>query len=132
MAGCRVEHIGIIVDDLDASLRLFEDLFGLRAGKVQEMDEVGLRVARLDAENIHIELIQYTSAAESLGRRTMGSVRGYNHISVEVKDMSSALKEWSSKGVRVMEGFPRPGSHGRVAFFDPETTDGLLLEVCET
>ncbi len=132
MAGCRVEHIGIIVDDLDGSLRLFEDLFGLRADKVQEMDEVGLRVARLNAENIRIELIQYTSAGESLGRRTMGSVRGYNHISVEVKDMTSALKEWSSKGVRVMEGFPRPGSHGRVAFFDPETTDGLLLEVCET
>jgi len=132
MAGCRVEHIGIIVDDLDGSLRLFEDLFGLRAARVQEMDEVGLRVARLDADNVHIELIQYTSTGESFGRRTMGSVPGYNHISVEVEDMSEALKEWSSKGVRVMEGFPRPGSHGRVAFFEPDSTGGLLLEACET
>ena len=131
MNGCRVEHIGIIVEDLDRSLELFETLFGLEASAVMDMEEVGLRVARLEAENIRIELIQYTSAGESFGRRVMGSGTGYNHISLEVEDMTSALGAWSAKGVRVMEGFPRPGSHGRVAFFDPDSTGGLLLEVCE-
>jgi len=131
VAGCRVEHIGVIVEDLDRSLELFESLFGLKAAGVQEMDEVGLRVARLEAENIRIELVQYTSAQESFGRRVMGSDTGYNHISVEVEDMEAALARWASRGVRVMEGFPRPGSHGRVAFFEPESTGGLLLEVCE-
>lgn len=131
MAECRVEHIGIIVEDLDRSLELFETLFGLKAAGIQEMDEVGLRVARLEAENIRIELIQYTSAEESFGRRVMGSDTGYNHLSVEVEDMEAALARWASRGVRVMEGFPRPGSHGRVAFFEPESTGGILVEVCE-
>jgi len=131
VAECRVEHIGIIVEDLDRSLELFETLFGLKAAGIQEMDEVGLRVARLEAENIRIELIQYTSAEESFGRRVMGSDTGYNHLSVEVEDMEAALARWASRGVRVMEGFPRPGSHGRVAFFEPESTGGILVEVCE-
>jgi len=45
--------------------------------------------------------------------------------------MKAALEAWSARGARVMDGFPRPGSHGRVAFFEPESTGGLLLEICE-
>ncbi len=131
MGGCRVEHIGIVVEDLERSLLLFEDLLGLEAAEVKEMEEVGLRVASLQAENIRIELLQYTSGGGDFGRRVMGSRAGYNHIAVEIEDMASVLDRWTSAGARVMEGFPRPGSHGKVAFFESDSTEGLLLEVCE-
>ncbi len=131
MAGCRVEHIGIIVEDLDRGVELFSNLLGLEAGAVREMAEVGMRVASLQAENIRIELIQYTDGGDGFGRRVMGSATGYNHISIRVDEMDDALRIWTAGGARVMEGFPRPGSHGRVAFFKPDSTEGLLLEVCE-
>jgi len=131
MGGCRVEHIGILVEDLDRSLGVFERLLGLGAAEVKDMPDVGMRVASLRAENIRIELIQYTSETGGFGRKVMGSAAGYNHIAVEVDDLGPALKEWEAGGVQVMEGFPRDGSHGRVAFFEPSTTEGLLLEVCE-
>ena len=131
MPGCIVEHIGIVVKDLDQSLGLFEKLTGARRGGVREMPEVGMRVASLEADNIRIELIQYTTGSDGFGKKVMGAAPGYNHISIQVVNMKAALEAWSARGARVMDGFPRPGSHGRVAFFEPESTGGLLLEICE-
>jgi methylmalonyl-CoA epimerase len=131
MGSCRIEHIGIVVEDLERSLELFEALLGLEAAGVQEMQEVGLRVASLQAENIRIELLQYTSGGSDFGRRVMGSRTGYNHIAVQVDEMGPVLEHWTSAGARIQDGFPRAGSHGRVAFFERNSTGGLLLELCE-
>ena len=68
MGSCRIEHIGIVVEDLERSLALFEGLLGLKAAGVKEMAEVGLRVASLQAENIRIELLQDTSGGSDFGR----------------------------------------------------------------
>lgn len=131
MRGCRVEHIGIVVEDLDRSAALLAGLLGIEAGPVQDMPEAGMRAVSLQAENIRLELIQYTDAGEGVGRRVMGSATGYNHVSLEVAEMDRALDAWASRGARVMDGFPRAGTHGRVAFFEPASTGGLLLEICE-
>ena len=125
-----VDHLGIIVDNLDQAIELFERMFDLKPSKIKEMADVGLRIARLKAENIDIELIQYTSE-ENFGKRVMGLEKGVNHISINVEDMDAVLRDLEEKGIKTKEGFPRAGSHGLVAFFEPDTTEGILLEVCE-
>ena len=127
----QVDHVGIIVDDLDRSVAWFHRVFGLRPSKIQEMAGVGLKVARLEAENIHIELIQYSGPEESFGKKVMGKKTGLNHISFRVNDLETSLEALEGQGIRAMEGFPRLGSQGPVAFFRPETTEGILLEICE-
>lgn len=34
-------------------------------------------------------------------------------------------------GSKLIEGSPRSGAHGRIVFFHPETTEGVLMEICE-
>jgi methylmalonyl-CoA/ethylmalonyl-CoA epimerase len=126
-----IDHIGIIVEDLDESLGLFERLFDMKPTKIAHMPEAGLKIAHLRARNVGIELLQYTSDEEGIGRVAMGPGKGINHISIPVEDMTFALQDFQEKGIKVVEGFPRPGSHGQVAFFIPETTQGILLEICE-
>ena len=127
-----IDHIGIIVDDLDKAIEMFEHLFQIKPTKVTELADAGLKIAHLEARNIGIELIQYAGGDEGFGRRVMGPGRGVNHMSIQVEDTDSAVKDLQDKGLRVMEGFPRTGSHGRVAFFEPETTRDILLEICES
>jgi methylmalonyl-CoA epimerase len=124
-----VDHIGIIVESLDRSIALFESLFGLRPSKIKDLPEAGLKVAHLQAQNVEIELIQYTGE-NTFGQKVMGRQRGINHLSVRVQDIRGALKDSAQKGLKVMDGFPRQGSHGQVAFLDPESTQGILLEMC--
>ncbi|MBW1731774.1 MAG: VOC family protein [Deltaproteobacteria bacterium] len=126
-----VDHIGIIVHDLDEALRLFENLFDLKPANVLDMEEVGLRIATLKAANVDLELIQYMDQREGIARRTMGDRKGINHISFRVKDVSASLEQFQQKGAQVLEGFPRQGSHGVVAFFRADSTAQILLEICE-
>lgn len=127
-----VDHIGIIVEDLDKALGLLEGLFQMKPDKVMEMAEVGLRIAHLKAENISIELLQYTGMeGDGIAVRAMGTRNGINHLSLRVGDLDATLKNFQERGINVAEGFPRPGSHGQVAFFQPETTQEILLEICE-
>lgn len=124
-----IDHIGIIVEDLDKAVEMFEHLFQLKTAKITDMSDVGLKIAQMEARNIGIELIQYTG--EGFGRKVMGPQMGINHMSIQVEDTDSVAKDLQDKGLRIMEGFPRAGSHGRVAFFEPETTQDVLLEICE-
>jgi catechol 2,3-dioxygenase-like lactoylglutathione lyase family enzyme len=118
----RVNHIGIIVEDLEESIDLFRKLFNIGAAEIKEIPDAG---------NIDIECIEYLNEKPGLGERVMGRKSGLNHISFEVKDMTNTLEEFQRKGLKVMEGFPRQGSHGQVAFFEPATTGNILLEICE-
>ena len=126
-----IDHIGIIVRDLDHTLALWEKLFALKPTIIHDMPEVGLRIAHLKARNVEIELLQYTSAGEGFGRKVMGSSPGVNHLSVRVERVDDSVQDYERHGVTAQEGFPRQGSHGRIAFFEPETTDGILIEICE-
>ncbi|MBN2123040.1 MAG: VOC family protein [Deltaproteobacteria bacterium] len=129
MSGPFIDHVGIIVEDLHASLGLFERLFGMRPDTVKEMPDAGLKIAHLRAQNVGIELIQYTRKG-CFGEKVMGARKGLNHLSFHVEDIDSSLKDWQEKGIHVMEGFPMQGSQGPVAFFEPETTGEILLELC--
>ena len=54
-----------------------------------------------------------------------------NHICFEVDDLNASIKDFEKNGARLLEGSPMAGAHGRVAFFHPETTEGILIELCE-
>jgi methylmalonyl-CoA epimerase len=124
----RIDHIGIIVADLEQAAARLEVLFGEFSTK--EMPDVGLRVAEFKAANVTIELLQYTGEA-AFARKVMGERLGLNHVSAGVEDINTSLDELKSAGFQPMEGFPRQGAHGRVAFFQPDDVTGLLFEICE-
>ena len=127
----RVDHVGVIVEDLDAAIDMFERLLGLAPSGRRELADVGLRIAEFEAENVAIELIQYTGRGDGFAAGVMGRRAGVNHVSFRVEDVEAAVKELEAGGVKVMAGFPRRGAHGPVAFFEPDTAQGLLFEVCE-
>jgi methylmalonyl-CoA/ethylmalonyl-CoA epimerase len=124
----RVDHIGIIVADLDAAVAKLGVLFG--EAKRKELPDVGLRIAEFHAQNVTIELLEYASNAD-FARRVMGERIGLNHLSLAVRDADRSIDELKRAGFRPMAGFPRQGAHGRVAFFEPESASGLLFEVCQ-
>ena len=126
----KIDHIGIIVADVEAAVRRLKPLFG-DAVEIKELAEVGLRVAEFRAANVTVELLQYTGTNDAFARRVMGERLGLNHVSACVEDVDRALAKLRAAGLQPMEGFPRQGAHGRVAFFEPDATTGLLFEICQ-
>jgi methylmalonyl-CoA epimerase len=125
----HIDHIGIIVADLEQAAAKLRPLFG-EHDAIRELPDAGLRVAEFHAANVVIELLQYTGEA-AFGRGVMGERLGLNHVSARVEDVERSIAELKIAGFTPMAGFPRHGAHGRVAFFEPDAVTGLLFEICQ-
>ena len=125
----RVDHIGVIVADLDTAVEKFSRLLQGLLPVRRDLPEVGLQIAEFHTENLNIELIAYDGTAE-FARQVMGDGVGINHLSIQVENVGDAVAMLLDAGLRVQQGFPRRGAHGTVAFFERDDTTGLLFEVC--
>jgi len=130
VSATHIDHIGIVVADLDQAIERLGPLFG-GSPVVKELAEAGLRVAEFQAANVTVELLQYTGTNDAFARRVMGERLGLNHLSARVENVERSLAELRAAGLHPMEGFPRQGAHGRVAFFEPDAVTGLLFEICQ-
>lgn len=130
MSGTHIDHIGIVVADLDRAVAMMTPLLGV-APVNKSLAEVGLRVAEFRAGNVTVELLQYTGSNDAMARRVMGERVGLNHISLRVANLESSIEALAQRGLAPMQGFPRDGAHGRVAFFEPDPATGVLFEICE-
>ena len=126
----HIGHIGIVVADMDESVALFGRLFGLEPSERRDMPEVGVRIAMFETANVTLELVQHTGEG-GRAREIVGGRVGINHISLDVDHLGDSIAAMEQAGARTKPGFPLQGVHGQVAFFEPETTGGLLLEICQ-
>lgn len=131
MKAPRIDHIGIVVDDLDAAVDALARMLPGAPVVRRSLPDVGLEVAEFAAANVIVELLAYTDRGDGFGREVMGSATGVNHLSLTVADLDAALEALRADGVEPAEGFPRRGAHGRIAFLPRESHTGLLFELCQ-
>ena len=123
-----VEHVGLLVEDLEQALAMFTAAFGVEAPVIKELTPVGLRAAVLKFANVDVELLQYAREDSPL-RPVLGQRTGVNHISVLTEDMEGACRNLERQGVPLAAGFPRQGSRGLIAFNQPGSAQGVLMEL---
>jgi methylmalonyl-CoA epimerase len=129
----KLRHIGIKAENLGRTIEKFKG-FGLPYTELIENKELGLKVAFLPIGDTMIELISQEGLEREddemlrIGREQKGVI---NHLCFEVDNLETTIKDFEKNGAKLIEGCPRKGAHGRVAFFYPETTEGVLIELCE-
>ena len=131
MSGFKIDHLGIIVADLEKAVERFRILTDGEPAYTKHMPEVGLKIATFEAENVSLELVEYTGAEAGFAKQVMGEESGINHISIGVDDLAKAITEFTDAGFEMQDGFPREGAHGQVAFFQRDKNTGVLFEICE-
>lgn len=128
----KMRHIGVIVEDLERAIKRFEG-FGLRCTEVIEREEEGIRIAFFPIGDTLIEFLSFSpdkgwDPMHTVVRSQKGAI---NHLCFEVDNLDASIRDFEKNGAKLVEGSPRAGAHGRVAFFYPETTEGVLIELCE-
>jgi catechol 2,3-dioxygenase-like lactoylglutathione lyase family enzyme len=132
----KLRHIGIIVKDITEAIEPFKKLLDLKEEDISIMPPIGTeaesRFAFIPVGDIELELIQPISDhfKELLGN----PVAGLNHIAFVVNDIKEAVKVLKEKGCRLghvtRDGILDMG-RSKVAYFDPKTTCGILMELVE-
>jgi methylmalonyl-CoA/ethylmalonyl-CoA epimerase len=125
-----IDHIGIAVGDIGASLRFFRDTLGLDVEAPEEVPSQRVRVTFLPAGESSLELLEPTSDESPVARYLAKRGAGMHHLAFRVDDIRASLAELKARGVRLIDETPRPGAHGSlVAFIHPSSTDGVLVEL---
>ena len=127
----RVNHLGVIVDDMDAAVAGFRDKLGLPLEKTEVYAGV-LDIAFLPCGDTQVELIQPRAEDDPAAAYLREHGPGIQHVAFEVDDLEEALAEMGERGVAVIGEAPRPGADGTIiAFLDPRSFGGILVELCQ-
>jgi methylmalonyl-CoA/ethylmalonyl-CoA epimerase len=130
----RVDHIAIIVRNIEQALVFYRDILGIVPGEIQEVPTEQVRIAFLPLggpDGSEIELIEPTSTDSSLSKFLEKRGEGLHHICLEVDDIDTALVEMQEKGTPVLDKQPRIAAEGRAIFIHPKAANGVLLELVE-
>ena len=129
MKPLKINHVAIVVEDIDAALDFWQQTFGLRLDHVEEVPSQKSKVAFLPLGESEIELVQPTTSDSGLANFLEKRGEGMHHICIEVEDIDAALAELKSKGVRLINEVPEELPGRKMAFIHPKAANGVLMEL---
>ncbi|OGO18601.1 MAG: methylmalonyl-CoA epimerase [Chloroflexi bacterium RBG_16_48_8] len=128
----KINHVAIIVDDIEPALRFWRDGLGMKVTHVEDLEEQKAVTAFLPAGEAEIELVKPTGEETGVGRFLKKHGPGLHHICFEVDDIVTYLDHLKGQGVRLINEEPVIGAGGKlVAFIHPQSTHGVLIELYE-
>ena len=128
----RIHHVALVVRDLDASLALYRDIFGLELETVLPIPSDRVTIAFLAVGESKVELVVPTDDTTGVARFLAAKGEGFHHVCFEVDDLAETLTRLAIDGVELIDTAPRKGAEGPVAFLHPRSCHGVLVELIET
>jgi len=129
MKPIKINHVAIVVQDIDAALNFWEQTFGLKLDHVEDVPSQKSKVAFLPLGESEIELVQPTTSDSGLANFLEKRGEGMHHICIEVSDIDATLAELKSKGVRLINDVPEELPGRKMAFIHPKAANGVLVEL---
>ena len=128
----RIDHIGVAVEDLDASLALYEQTYGMKLVHRETVIEQGVEAVLLDVGENHVELLAPLGPDTPVGKFLAKKGPGLHHVAYQTADIDAELARIRDAGLKLIDEQPRVGIRGsRVAFLHPSATGGVLTEIVE-
>ena len=130
MAVKRIDHVAIVVDNIDNALSFWHDALGLDMTHLEEVKEQESIVAFLPTAQSEVELVKPTTETSGVAMYLVKRGPGMHHICFEVDDIEETLAQMKAKGVKLINETPTIGAGGKkIAFVHPSSTNGVLVEL---
>jgi methylmalonyl-CoA/ethylmalonyl-CoA epimerase len=129
----NVEHIGIAVKDLTVSIPLFEQLLNTPCYKTETVESEKVNTAFFKQGTTKIELLESMDAEGVIAKFIAAKGEGVHHIAFEVADIGAEIKRLAEAGFKILNPVAKKGADNKlVCFLHPKTTNGVLVELCQT
>ncbi|MBV9233091.1 MAG: methylmalonyl-CoA epimerase [Candidatus Eremiobacteraeota bacterium] len=127
-----IDHVAIVVKDLDATLRFYTETLGFQELYREVIYDQGVEAVGLKAGDSCVELLLPLDEASPIARYRGDSPTKLHHTAYRVADIEAALRSLKEKNVALIDERPRRGAHGNsIAFLHPKSTGGVLIELCQ-
>jgi methylmalonyl-CoA epimerase len=127
----RIDHIAVVVENLDEALAVYRDALGMTVTGVREMPDQDVKLAFLPAGDSEIELLEPLHADSGIGKYLARRGEGMHHVCLEVDDIDATLADLKARGAQLIDETPKRGAYGRIAFIHPKGAHGVLVELVQ-
>ncbi len=129
----KVEHIGIAVKELAISIPLFEKLLNSQCYKTELVESENVNTAFFKSGDTKIELLESVTNDGVIAKYIEKKGEGMHHIAFEVQDIEAEMQRLKNEGFILLNETPKKGADNKlVCFLHPKTTNGVLIELCQT
>nr|MBN1228298.1 methylmalonyl-CoA epimerase [Anaerolineae bacterium] len=129
----RIDHIAIVVPNIEEALKFYANTLGLELSHVEHVEDQKTIVAFFPTGESEIELVEPTTGESGVARYMEKHGPGIHHICIEVDNLQGMLDLLKAQGVELINETPVIGSGGKkIAFVHPHSTYGVLIELYET
>jgi methylmalonyl-CoA/ethylmalonyl-CoA epimerase len=127
----KVEHIGIAVKTLSASVPLFEQLLDCTCYKQETVSSEQVNTAFFQKGDTKIELLESAAPEGVIAKYIDKKGEGIHHIAFEVADIYAEMERLKAAGFILLNEQPKEGADNKlVCFLHPKSTNGVLIELC--
>lgn len=127
----KVNHVAIVVADIDTALAFWQDALGLKLDHVEDVPSQKSAVAFMPVGDSEVELVKPTTDDSGVAKFLAERGGGMHHLCFEVDDIVGMLAQLKAKGVRLINETPLELPGRKMAFVHPKSTGGVLVELYE-
>jgi len=128
----KVDHVAVVVADMDTALGFWRDALGLPLGGTESVPSEAVDVAFLPVGESRVELLKPTDDASGVAKYLAKRGPGMHHLCLAVTDIDDALAGLRANDIELINETPRTRDDGtRYAFVHPKSTGGVLVELYE-
>lgn len=125
-----IDHIGIAVEDIDETLRIYNEKFEMAIQYREVVESQGVEAVLLEVGDSHVELLKPLGPDTPVGKFIEKRGVGMHHVAYRVDDVQAALDQLKAEGLELIDETPRIGIRGSsVAFVHPASAGGVLTEL---
>jgi len=128
----KIEHIGIAVQDIEASNKIFGKIFGKESYKSESVESESVVTSFFQVGESKIELVTATNQNSPIAKYLDKNRQGMHHIAFDVEDIKAEMKRLKAEGIRTLSDLPNQGADNKlICFLHPKDTNGVLIELCQ-
>ncbi len=132
MNGWTIDHVAIVVADLEATIALYTQQLGFSELYREIVADQGIEAVGIACGDSVIELLRPLDEASPIAKFRGEAATKMHHVAYRVGDIVAELARLKAGGMRLIDETPRKGAHGNtIAFLHPKSTGGVLTELCE-
>lgn len=133
MPPIKINHIAIVVPDVQEALKFWQTALGLPLHHVEHNEGEAVDIAFLPVGEGEVELIAPFTETSGVAKYLAKKGAGLHHLCLEVEDIAAALAQITSAGGELITETPKSRPDGTLyAFVHPKSTGGVLLELYQT
>jgi methylmalonyl-CoA epimerase len=130
--GYSIDHVALVVADLEATIALYTQTLGFTQLYRETIADQGIEAVGIACGDSVIELLRPLDETSPIARFRGDAATKMHHIAYRVRGIEAELARLKARGVRLIDETPRKGAHGNtIAFLHPKSTGGVLTELCE-